>query len=51
MNTIEDTVEQLLAKAVAGDKDDAMRYSQAALNAAHAHQVLAQTDQTKREGK
>lgn len=42
MDTIEDKVEQLIKKAAeATDKDEAMRFSQAALNAAHAIQVLA----------
>lgn len=39
---IHEAVEQLITKAAKSpDKDEAMRFSQAALNAAHAAQVLA----------
>ena len=46
MNTFEKCIERLVEKASEGDKDEAMRYSQAALNVAHAAQVIQQTSKT-----
>ncbi len=41
MTDIQETVDSLLKKAaMAGDSGDALRFSQAALNAAHAQAVL-----------
>jgi hypothetical protein len=47
MTTSKSEVETLVKKAETAEKsEDALRYSQAALNAAHAFQVLAQTAKT-----
>jgi hypothetical protein len=46
MNDVEKHVEKLIEKAVGSDNSDAaLKYSQAALNVAHANQVLAQVKQ------
>lgn len=43
MNDIEKQVEKLIVKAVESDKsEDALRFSQAALNAAHTKHALAE---------
>lgn len=49
MNTFSEEVERLVQAAAKADKsDDAVRFAQAALNAAHAAQVLVQTEASKK---
>jgi hypothetical protein len=52
MNENEKTVEKLLKKSVECEKsEDAMRFSQSALNCSHAMQVLSQTESSKKQAR